>query len=195
MRHLPDIEFLDLDEGPIEVRLLGSGMYSAAFQDVWHSSRVFLLCEQDAGQDCRRDRSKEVLALARTYHNNKHLPTLKLHGVQRIQGCQYEVWETRLTVSADCEGMDHVTPEAQVLADVYPIDAQAIKQRRSTGELKVSPGIVQALIDIERACEAFGLHKGYNGSKYYNYDLHNGNFGLDRETNTLILRDPITAFF
>lgn len=197
MENVPDsLQRIDLEEDSVPVSYLGSGCYSAAFRGTEERHRVFLLVEVDA-KDTKRDRSKEVLALARTYHSNKHLPVLVKHGTQGIDGSLYEIWETRYSKSAPRSSNDAVSPEAEELSNTYPVEAREVAQKVKTGELHVEPSLVQALRDIERACKVFGLSKCRLGvsTKYYSFDLNNANFGLEPDTQTLILRDPINAFF
>lgn len=190
----PRIQWLDLAEAGecVAVKYLNSGSYSAAYQAELEPSRVFILVEQPT-KVTRADRSKEILARARRYHHNKHLPSLTCHGKQYIGGVSYEVWETTYSLSADTDGSEHLTPEAATLAGVYPMGVATVDSKAKV--LNLSPSIVQALRDIERAALAFGCSNEYATDKRFNFDLHNGNFGLDPDSKTLILRDPITAFF
>ncbi len=194
MNNVPtSLKRLELEEESISVAFLGHGLYCAAFQDVDNHERVFLLVEG------KRDSSKKILAKAKSYRTNKHLPVMIDRGIQRIGYYgEFEVWETRYSESVDYKSgsNDHVTPEAETLSNIYPQSAKQVEEVVQSGTIKLSHSIVEALQDIERACESFGCAIGYHkGGKYVHYDLHNGNFGLDPETQTLILRDPITASF
>ena len=194
MQTIPEsLKSLQIEGKAHAVSYLGNGLYSAAFRSEQEPSRVFLLTEQTDSSYRERDRSKEVLALARTYHNSKHIPAFKLHGIQRIEGARFEVWETKYSKSADSSQWEHVTDEATAIASVYPVKVAVIGAMAK--ELKVSASIVEALQDIERAAITFGLSADEYQGRHYHFDLHNGNFGLAEDGQTLILRDPITAFF
>jgi len=198
MRNVPcDLTQLDLGNGEsVSVSYLASGCYSAAYRATVDKKRVFILVEQCDYEEHGRDRSKEVLALARTYHTNKHLPQLKCYGTRCIEHHKYEVWETRYSKSSPPKSDDvHVSPEANALASISYTNTKDIEQEAKKRTLNLSPSLIEAVKDIERACESFGLKRDACFGDRYMYDMQAGNFGLDPDTKTLILRDPMTAFF
>lgn len=194
MRQPDSLDIVHLPGESVPVEFLGAGCYSAAFRGVDHPHRVFLFTETT--ENGRSDRSKEVLALAKSYNDSEHLPVMVDCGTQRYDGSTFRVFETTYSVSTS-EGDWVVSPEVALLEYKSSLSEIAEANKHALPyEGKLSPSILGALRDIERACESFGLSSvGRGRGKRFDWDLHGGNFGLDPSTKTLILRDPITAIF
>jgi hypothetical protein len=179
--------------GSMMLGRLGGGCYSEAWHDLKYPKRVFIFSETGGS----RDRSKEVLAYARSLRKSPHLPYLRYLGtwVNPRSGFASEVWETRYSKGTSSYQPEYVdSREASVISDSVRFDSslpdiiKAVKQ-----DSEVPPGVKEALKDLLKAVRHFKLDNG-DGAGSYSLDMHLGNFGVDAK-GRLILRDPMVAFF
>lgn len=196
---MADVLILTTETGKkrrLDVEEIGGGAFSVGVRRMDKPHIVYILTGMKP-DGTAYDRSKEVLAYAKSLRNSEHLPKLINRGKGlwysegALQG-SYQVWETRYSHGFAHDG---ALPES-LQRLTFASDKEEVTQE--TQSLKVPQSVKNALEDIFKAVEHFGLVSNTTSDDdkgTYRFDMHSGNFGRDPETGTVIFRDPLVCCF